>query len=103
MTEIVYSPAARRDLEQAADRIVQTLGNTQGMPEQIDSILRFVYRLADFPLFGTPLSSVTETDTDYRFFVCGSNYVFYRIHTNRVCIDRILNNKQEQVSVLFGD
>lgn len=59
--------------------------------------------LADFPLIGTPLSSIYETSEDSRFLVCGNYLAFYRVIENTVLIDRILYGKRDYISILFGN
>ena len=59
-------------------------------------------KLADFPLIGSPLSSIVKTKTDHRFLVCGNYLVFYRAKTDSVYIDRILYGRRDYTKILFS-
>ena len=66
-------------------------------------ILDAVDQLADFSGIGVPLSSVADTDADYRFLVTGSYLTFYRVHGNDVYVDRILYGRRDYLRILMGD
>lgn len=45
-----------------------------------------IRELAVFPKMGTPLSSIVDFETDYRFLVCGNYTAFYRFENQTVYI-----------------
>ena len=55
-----------------------------------------------FPYLGQELSGITGIYTDYRCLFCEKNYVFYRIEADRVCVIRVLNERQDYMRILFG-
>ena len=103
MTKISYSVAAIKDLEQIGDYIAEQLKNPQAALNTVDKIQDAINKLANFPLIGTPLSSIYEVDTDYRFLVCGNYLAFYHPQENEVLIDRILYGRQSYLVILFGE
>ncbi len=62
-----------------------------------------VDQLKNFAEMGTPLSSIADVGTDYRFLVSGNYMVFYRVRGSDVCIDRVLYGRSDYMSALFKD
>ena len=100
---IHYSPESRRDLDDIWDYIVSELQNRSAAEHVIDRIMDAVDRLKSFAEMGTPLSSIADVGTDYRFLVSGSYMVFYRVQGSDVYIDRVLYGRSDYMSVLFKD
>ena len=69
----------------------------------MDNILDNIEKLREFSKMGTPLSSVTEIESDYRFLICGNYLVFYRVNGTEVSIDRILYGRRDYLRILFGN
>ena len=101
--KIHYSPESRRDLDDIWDYIVSELQNRSAAERVIDRIMNAVDPLKNFAEMGTPLSSITDVGTDYRFLVSGNYMVFYRVQGNDVYIDRVLYGRSDYMSVLFKD
>ena len=101
MAEITYSNSAVTDLEQIGDYIGTTLKSPIAALNTVNKIQDSLDRLAEFPMLGAALSSITETDSDYRFLVCGKYLVFYRVLADNVYIDRVLYGKRDYLSILF--
>ena len=59
--------------------------------------------LCDHALIGTPLSSIADVDSNYRFLISGSDMVFYRANGNDIYIDRVLYGRRDYMRVLFED
>ena len=100
---IHYSPESRRDLNDIWDYIVSELQNRSAAEHVIDRIMDAVDQLKSFAEVGTPLSSIADIGTDYRFLVSGSYMVFYRVQGSDVYIDRVLYGRSDYMSVLFKD
>ena len=100
---IHYSVEARRDLEDIWDYIEADLYNSTAAQRTVNRILDAVDQLESFSGLGSPLSSITDTDTDYRFLVTGNYMTFYRVFGNDVYVDRILYGRRDYLRVLFGD
>ena len=101
--KIYYSPESRRDLDDIWDYIVSELQNRSAAERVINRIIDAVDLLKNFAEMGTPLSSIADIGTDYRFLVSGNYMVFYRVQGNDVYIDRVLYGRSDYMSVLFKD
>ena len=101
--KIHYSPESRLDLDDIWDYIVSELQNRSAAERVIDRIIDAVDPLKNFAEMGTPLSSIADIGTDYRFLVSGNYMVFYRVQGNDVYIDRVLYGRSDYMSVLFKD
>lgn len=96
--KIHYSPESRRDLDDIWDYIVLELQNRSAAERVIDHIMNAVDPLKNFAEMGTPLSSIADVGTDYRFLVSGNYMVFYRVQgcdviheliLERICAERL--------------
>ena len=101
--KIHYSSKSRRDLDDIWDYIVSELQNRSAAERVINRIIDAVDPLKNFAEMGTPLSSIADIGTDYRFLVSGNYMVFYRVQGNDVYIDRVLYGRSDYMSVLFKD
>ena len=101
--KIHYSSKSRRDLDDIWDYIVLELQNRSAAERVINRIMDAVDPLKNFAEMGTPLSSIADIGTDYRFLVSGNYMVFYRVQGNDVYIDRVLYGRSDYMSVLFKD
>lgn len=103
MIDIKYSAAAKNDLQQIGDYIAEQLNNPKSAFGVVNKIQDKVDKLVEFPLMGTPVSSVFDIETDDRFLVCGNYLVFYRTKKDEVFVDRILYGKRDYIAILFGE
>jgi len=101
--KIRYSDTAIQDLEEIGDYIEKTLKSPSAALNTVNRIQDAVDMLADFPLIGSPLSSILKRATDYRFLVCGNFLVFYRPQTDSVYIDRVLYGRRDYMTILFRE
>ena len=101
--KIHYSPESRRDLDDIWDYIVSELQNRSAAERVINRIIDAVDPLKNFAEMGTPLSSIADIETDYRFLVSGNYMVFYRIQGSDVYIDRVLYGRSNYINILFND
>ena len=85
------------------DYIVSELQNRSAAERVIDRIMDAVDQLQNFAEMGTPLSSIADVGTDYRFLVSGNYMVFYRVQGSDVYIDRVLYGRSDFMSILFKD
>ena len=100
--KIEFSTEARNDLRQIREYISVDLGNEQSAMKIVGNIINSIRRLKDLPEIGAPLSSRIGIQTDYRYLVCGSYNVFYRIENNIIQIIRVLNSRRNFMMILFG-
>ena len=101
--KIHYSPESRRDLDDIWDYIVLELQNRSAAERVIAHIMNAVDPLKNFAEMGTPLSSIADVGTDYRFLVSGNYMVFYRVQGCDVYIGRVLYGRSDYMSSLFKD
>ena len=99
MLKIHYSPESRRDLDDIWDYIVLELQNRSAAERVINRIIDAVDPLKNFAEMGSPLSSIADVGTDYRFLVSGNYMVFYRVQGCDVYIDRVLYGRSDYMSV----
>ena len=103
MFKLHYSPEARNDLAEIKEYISGELANPVAASRMIACIAKRVRKLEQFPEIGTPLSSIVEIDTNFRFLVCKNYLVFYRVEGNAVFINRVLYGGRDYVAILFGN
>ena len=101
MSNIVLSFEAKNDLKEIKKYISNELDNDIAANNTISKITKGIRRLEQQPLMGTPLSSVIEFDTNYRFLVCGNYMVFYRFDDNMVFVSRIIYGRRDYMKILF--
>ena len=85
------------------DYIVSELQNRSAAERVINRIIDAVDPLKNFAEMGTPLSSIADIGTDYRFLVSGNYMVFYRVQGNDIYIDRVLYGRRDYLRILFTD
>ena len=100
--KIHYSLESRRDLDDIWDYIVSELQN-HGGKRVTNRIMDAVDQLKIFAELGTPLSSIADVSSEYRYLVSGNYMVFYRVQGSDVYIDRVLYGRSNYMSILFND
>lgn len=100
--ELYYTPKARNDLLQIKESIIEKFDDEDLTKKILRKMTETVRQLITFPYLGQELSGITGIYTDYRCLFCEKNYVFYRIEADRVCVIRVLNERQDYMRILFG-
>ena len=100
--KILYSPLAMADLDGIWDYIKIELCNLKAADNVVGKIVNKIDLLKEFPEIGTSLSAIVSFENDYRFTVSGYHLIFYRFENNIIYVDRILNGKQNYMTILFG-
>ena len=100
MNNLHLSYEAQNDLSDIKDYIAEDLENPQAAIATVSKITKTIRMLRDRALIGTPLSSIADVDSDYRFLVSGNYMVFYRANGN---IDRVLYGRRDYLRILFTD
>ena len=77
--------------------------NFKTVPPRSGRIMDAVDQLQTFVEMGSPLSSIADMGTNYRFLVSGSYMVFYRVQGSDVYVDRVLYGRSDYMKVLFGE
>ncbi len=102
-SRIHYSPETLNDLDEIRDYIMFELENPSAADNTIHNILGKIDGLRDFSETGTPLSSVIELDSEFRFLFSGNYMVFYHMNNYDVYIDRILYKRRDYLRILFSE
>ena len=100
---IHYSTEAKRDLEDIWDYIEADLCNPNAAQRMVNRIMDDIDKLETFSSLGAPLSSIIDSDTDYRYLVTGNYMTFYRVHGTDIYVDRILYARRDYLRILFGN
>ena len=103
MNNLHLSKEAQNDLIEIKTYITKELENPDAALATVSRITTKIHILKNQAYVGTPLSSVTETYSDYRFLVCGNYLVFYRVYEKEVYIDRVLYGRRDYMRILFND
>ena len=103
MSNIHYTPEAENDLAGIKEYIAEQLENPAAAENTVRKIAKRIRKLEQFPELGTPLSSVINAVTDYRFLVCANYLAFYLIEENDVYIIRVLYGRRNYAAILFGE
>lgn len=100
MNNLHISPAARNDLLEIRDYISEDLENPKAALLVVRKITDSIGTLRDHALIGTPLRAIAEVESDYRYLVCDSYMVFYRVAGRDVFVDRILYGRRDYLRIL---
>ena len=100
--ELYYTPEAGNALINIKESIIEKFDDEDLAKKILRKMTETVRQLITFPYLGQELSGITGIYTDYRCLFCEKNYVFYRIEADRVCVIRVLNERQDYMRILFG-
>ena len=101
--ELVWSPAAVDDLNNAADYIELELASPKAARDLVDSIIAKALLFAEVPGSGTSLRMISGIDTGYRYMVSGNWMVFFKCDEGRALVVRVLYAKSDYMKTLFGE
>ena len=94
---------AQNDLVEIKTYIEEELSNPTAALATVSRITKSLRILQTYAQAGTPLSSIADVASDYRFVVSGNYISFYRAYDSEVYIDRILYARRDYMRILFGD
>lgn len=101
--KVQLSPEAEKDLFKTKFYIANNLSNPIAAENVTKRITKRLRSLSDNPRLGSPLSSIVDVETDYRYLLCSKYYMaFYRIEEKRVYVDRIIDGRRNYMKILFG-
>ena len=103
MNDLHLSYEAQNDLAEIKDYIAEELENPQAAIATVSRITKAIRMLCDHGLIGTPLSSIADVNSDYRFLVSGNYMIFYRANENSIYIDRVLYGRRDYLRILLTD
>ena len=97
---LLYSPLARRDLDEIRDYISRDLRNPSAALETVNAILDEADMLEEFPLIGHAVEGLPLMADEYRFLPVRNYLVFYRVTAEEVFVDHILYKKRDYLPLL---
>ena len=100
--EVLYSPAALRDLDAIWEWVAIENEEPDGAERVVSDILDRIEGLAKFPLTSTPLDARCSIKSDWRFVACRGYLAFVRLVDNRLYVDRVLSGKSDYLRRLLG-
>ena len=87
--DVELLPAAYADLDEIFDYIM--VDNPQAATEMLDSIMKSLLRLENFPHSGAPLIDRSMQKFNFRIVIIDPYIAFYRFIEDKVIIYRILH------------
>lgn len=103
MNNLHLAPAAQDDLAGIKKYIMVDLENPQAALSTVTKITKTIRLLREHAFLGAQLSSITDTDSDYRYLTSGNYMIFYRVVGKEIFIDRVLYGRRDYLRILFGD
>lgn len=103
MNNLHISVEAQNDLLEIKNYIEDELLNPAAAQSTVRKITDSLRILQAYANAGAPLSSITDTESDYRFIVSGNYISFYRVQEHDIYIDRILYSRSNYMHILFED
>lgn len=101
MNKLHLSEDAQTDLAEIKAYITEDLENPSAAENTVRRITKDMRILREHSLVGAPLSSIADTESDYRFLVSGNYLTFYRVSGSDVYIDRVLYGRRDYLRILL--
>lgn len=102
MMKLRINPEVIEDIAEIKHYIRENLCNPSAADRIAKRIVSAYKELKTAPFIGTPLDAVLEVKTDYRFLVCGSYLIFYKVKDDIISVYRIMNGRRDYCRQLFG-
>lgn len=102
MMKLRINPEVIEDLAEIKRYIREELCNPSAADRIARKIVSAYKELKNTPFIGTPLDSVLEVKTDYRFLVCGNYLIFYKVKDDVISVYRVMNGRRDYCRQLFG-
>lgn len=99
--QIIYKKIAIDDLLNIESYIISQFNNKQAAQKLKSTIINAIALLKDNPYLGPKLSDRFNMDTSLRYLVVSKQLVFYNIKNDNIEIIRILDSRQDYLSLLF--
>ena len=100
MFEVHYSEVALADLDDIWGYITLELMNPDAAVNTVNGIIDAIDKLSEYPLSGTPLNTLLDIESDYRFVIYRNYLAFYHLENNAVNIDRVLYEGRDFIKAL---
>lgn len=99
--KIIYKKAAIDDLLNTENYIINQFHNNQASKKLKTNIVDTISLLKDNPYLGPKMSDQFSIDTSLRYLIVSKQIVFYDINEDNIEIIRILDSRQDYLSLLF--
>lgn len=98
---IIYKKSAIDDLLNTENYIINQFHNNQAAKKLKTNIVDTISLLKDNPYLGPKMSDRFNIDTSLRYLIVSKQIVFYDINEDNIEIIRILDSRQDYLSLLF--
>ena len=98
---IIYKKSAIDDLLNTENYIINQFHNDQAATKLKTNIVDTISLLKDNPYLGPKMSDRFNIDTPLRYLIVSKQIVFYDINEDNIEIIRILDSRQDYLSLLF--
>lgn len=98
---IIYKKSAIDDLLNTENYIINQFHNDQAAKKLKNNIVDTISLLKDNPYLGPKMSDRFNIDTSLRYLIVSKQIVFYDINEDNIEIIRILDSRQDYLSLLF--
>ena len=99
--KIIYKKAAIDDLLNIENYIINQVHNTQAANKLKSNIVDTISLLKDNPYLDSKMSDRFNIDTSFRYLIVSKQLVFYNVNKENIEILRILDSRQDYLSLLF--
>ena len=99
--QIIYKKTAIDDLLNTENYIISRFNNEQAAQKLKSTLVNTIALLKDNPYLGPKMSDRFNVDTSLRYLVVSKQLVFYNVNKENIEILRILDSRQDYLSLLF--
>ena len=99
--QIIYKKTAIDDLLNTENCIISRFNNKQATQKLKSTLVNTIALLKDNPYLGPKMSDRFHVDTSLRYLVISKQLVFYNIKNDNIEIIRILDSRQDYLSLLL--
>lgn len=99
---VVFSPAAERDLSSLVVYIRDDLQNTIAAHNLAEKILHLSYKLKNYPEMGASLEAIDTRISGYRHLLADNYIIIYKVTGQEVCVICILYARSDYLRLLRG-
>ena len=99
--QIIYKKTAIDDLLNTENYIITQFNNKQAAQKLKSTIVNTIALLRGNPYLGPKMSDRFNVDTSLRYLVVSKQLVFYSIKNDNIEIIRILDSRQDYLSLLL--
>ena len=98
--KIIYKKAAIDDLLNTENYIINQFHNDQAA-KNLKQYCRYNFIIKNNPYLGPKMSDRFDTDTPFRYLIVSKQLAFYNVNEENIEIIRILDSRQDYLSLLF--